>query len=221
MGWKASIAFATDEPGYFGSMPKHDEQRAEQWRGQLGLDRFDPVGIERLDAAIYPRNGALYVGAYPRGVIVCHSRLPGHFFDEESRRKIWGTSSAFKDFKSRFLDFYPGGEVLALVLHSVVDLWGYSVYARGALVRCAAGTADNGLIVSTGIPLSEEARILASCPIEEVSEKVLGEDLVFDVSTRMLGKRIDEFDELPHLLTEYRPRSGGVASFWNWISGRR
>jgi hypothetical protein len=221
VGWKAFIAFATDEPGYFGSIPEHDAQRAEQLRIRLGLDGFEPAGERKLDAAIYPRGDVLYLGAYPRGVIVCHTMLPGHFFDEKSRRKICDTSSSFKDFKSRFLGLYPNGEVLVLVLHSVVNLWGYCVYAKGSMVRSVAGAADDGLIVSTGAPLSEEARILESCPIEKVDENVLGEELVFDVSTRMLGKRIDEYDELPLLLTEYKPRSGGVASLWRQISGQR
>jgi hypothetical protein len=220
VGFKVFIAFATDEPGYFGSFPEHDPQRAEQLRSELGLDHFQPVGLRGLDAAIYPRGDVLYLGAYPRGAIVCHSRLPGHFFDEESGRKICGTSSAFKDFKSRFLALYASGEVLVLVLHSVVNLWGYCVYARGVVVRSAAGSADDGLIVSTGIPLPEEARILESCPIQKVDENVLGEELVFDVSTRIFGQRIDELDELPLLLTEYRPNRRGVSSLLRRLARR-
>ena len=84
--------------------------------------------------------------------------------------------------------------------------------------KAAAATADDEFIVSTGKPLPEEARILNSCPIEEVCESVLGEDLVFDVSTRMLGKRIDEFDELPHLLTEDRPKKGASRHSGNGFS---
>jgi len=173
VGFKAFIAFATDEPAYFGSIPQHNARRSEQLRRQLGLDGYDPVGEQKLDTAMYPRGDELYLGAYPRGVVVCHTVLPGHFFDETSQLKVCGSSPAFKDFKPRFLALYPSGEVLVLVLHSVVDLWGYCVYTKGSMVRSAAGTADDGLIVSTGEPLLEEARILESCAIEEVCENAL------------------------------------------------
>ena len=63
VGFKAFIAFATDEPGYFGSIPQHDARRAEQLRRQLGLDGYDPVGEQKLDTAMYPRGDELYLGA--------------------------------------------------------------------------------------------------------------------------------------------------------------
>jgi len=67
-------------------------------------------------------------------------------------------------FKSRLLRLYPEGQVVAVVLHSVINLWGYTIYSQGQRVRSAAGAANDGLIVSVGAPLSEEAKVLQQYP---------------------------------------------------------
>ena len=115
---------------------------------------------------------------------------------------------------------YPDGEVMALVLHSVVNLWGYSVYSRGKLLRSAAGASDNGLITNLGEPLPEELRALRECPIDKVDEQGDGEELVFDVARRMFGKRIDEFPELPLRMNAYRRKDAAPMALIKKLFGR-
>ncbi len=221
MGWKAFAVFATAVPGYFGTRPRHQAQRAEQLRLRLGLSGYVYVGSATLDAALYPRKGALYIGAYPDGAIVCESQLVCQLFDDASCRKIGGGDAPFAEFKPALLGLYPAGEVLALVLHSVVNLWGYSLYAGGKLRRSAAGASDDGIIANEGAPLPEERRVLDICAIEEVDEEVGGEELVFDVAARMFGLRLDGVDQSHLELSEYRRAPGAIASFFKKMLGKQ
>jgi hypothetical protein len=205
MGWKASVVFAAEEPGYFGSVPVHDVARAEQIREQLGLKDYEQVGPAVFETAMNPNRGQLLIGAYPRGIVICHDDAPGAFIEDSSRGKISGRAGDFAEFKDKVLAMYPKGEVIAIVLHSVVNLWGYGVYVNGRLLRRAAGASDNGLIVNEGTPLPEEARVLATCPIDEIDQEGAGEELVFDVSARLFGKSMEAAaTNLALPMTEYK-----------------
>jgi len=221
MGWKAFAILATNESGYFGTLPSHNAEAAEEVRGRLGLSDYEPLAEQRFETALHPRRGALYIGAYPGGTIVCENALPSYFFDDRSQRAISGASRKFAHFKEQLLALYPEGEVMAIVLHSVVNLWGYSVYSRGQLLRSAAGASDNGLIANLGEPLPEELRGLRECAIDKVDEEGFGEELVFDVSARMFGRRMDAFDELPLRMTEYKRRTSSPVAFVKSLFGRK
>lgn len=214
MGWKAFALFATDDTaGYFGSLPAHSSELAEHTRIKLGLTPYDAIGTQTFDQCMHPPKRSLFLGAYPRGLVICEPELPCYFFDDKPRRRISGTRIEFQQFESNLLNHYPNGEVLAIVLHSVVNLWGYSLYSKGQLVRSAAGASDDGPMVNVGVPLPEEEKILRKCPIDRIDEEGLGEDLVFDVTARFLGKRIDEFAEINLEMAEYKRKRSGPASF--------
>ncbi|QDT55279.1 hypothetical protein Pan44_33220 [Caulifigura coniformis] len=228
MGWKCFAVFATDVPAYFSSLPPHDPEAADRLREKLGLSDHERVGRSIFDEAMYPDSGTLFLGAYPHGAILCDVDRSADFFDDVSYRIIGKSAGrvAGTDFRSRFLQIYPNGEVLAVVLSSVVNLWGYAVYSRGKLIRVAAGTADDPLFANEGEPLPEEAGVLRECPMAQVDRECRGEDLVFDVMAgRMLGRRVDDpdYDEIMLELSEYRKRDGGVLSriksWWDAASG--
>lgn len=208
MGWKACAIFASAEPGYFGTKPQHQPQRADALCHQLGLAGYVRSGESDLVSALYPSSGVLSVGAYPHGTIVCERDLPGLFFDTQARQAIQGAKVQRPDVKTQLLNLYPTGQVLAIVLHSVVNLWGYSLYAQGQLVRSAAGASDDGLFANIGAPLPEESRVLDMCSIENVDEEGYGGDLVFDVASRFLGGRIDALESHTLALSQYEKRSG-------------
>lgn len=220
MGWKVFAVCATATPGYFGTAPTHDPAAAEVLRQQLSLDGYTHVGEEDFDAAIYPQRGSLYIGAYAGGCILCQLDLPDAFFDAEAAGRIRGLHGDAAAFRARVLALYPQGEVMALVLHSVVNLWGYSVFKQGRLLRTAAGASDDGLFANEGEPLPEELAVLQRCPIDRVDEEGEGEELVFDVSARMFGRRLDSVDALPLRMTEYR-RTGRAATLLRSLFGRR
>ena len=207
MGWKACAIFASAEPGYFGTAPQHQPQRADALCHQLGFAGYVRSGESDLVSALYPSSGTLSVGAYPHGTIVCERNLPGHFFDTPARKTIQGAKVQRPDIKTQVLNLDPTGQVLAIVLHSVVNLWGYSLYAKGQLVRSAAGASDDGLFANTGKPLPEESRVLDMCSIENVDEEGYGEELVFDVASRFLGGRIDALENHTLALSQYEKRS--------------
>jgi len=120
--------------------------------------------------------------------------------------------------KTNLLSLYPDGHVLAIVLHSVVNLWGYSYFSKGHLVRSAAGASDDGLFANSGTPLPEESRVLSMCSIENVDEEGYGEELTFDVAERLfgwrIGERIGEFDDFGLQMSRYK-KKGSLASLWS------
>ncbi len=220
MGWKAFAVFATATPGYFGTAPPHDPAAAEALRAQLGLEDYERVGEQDFDDAIYPDSNALFIGAYPGGCILCAQDLATAFFDPAAQRRIKGLRGDAEAFRLRLLALHPQGEVMAIVLHSVVNLWGYSVYAQGRLLRSAAGASDEGLFANAGTPLPEELAVLQRCPIDRVDEEGEGEELVFEVSARMFGQRLDSLNPSPLRMTAYR-RTRGAAALLKRLFGRR
>jgi hypothetical protein len=221
VGWKIFAIFATDRAdGYFGSLPAHDSGSAERLMERLHLENYDFVQLSTFDQGMYPPKETLFLGSYADGMALCELDLPCHFFNEEAGRAIGGNRTQSEAFKADILGLYPTGQVLILILHSVVNLWGYSVYANGKLVRSAAGAADDGLIVDLGATLPEEAEILARCPIERIDEEGLGEELVFEVARRVFGNRIDAFDELPLQMSEYKRKPNRSKSLLRRLLGQ-
>jgi hypothetical protein len=198
MGFKTFTIFCTDRPGYFGTSPTHDPARAAQLLSVLGLQDYELISEEAY-LNDYPQKGDLYVGAYEGGVVIAHDTLPALLFDETSRKRNFGRVEDNAAFRQAIHALFPAGEVTALILHSVVNMWGFSVYRKGELLRCASG-AEGEFFGSTGAPLPEEEVLLAEHPIETIDsgEIAYSEDLVFDVSSRVFGCRYDEagVDEL-------------------------
>ena len=207
MGFKTFTLFAYDVPGYFGTAPKHDPRKAQELIIQLGLSNYELVSAtSSLNA--YPGEGDIYIGAYEHGVVIAHLELLASLLDQPQRDRNFGTKAYDPEFAQRFLALYPKGEVLALVLHSVVNLWGFSVHRNGKLVRCVSA-ADSEFHGAVGDPLPEELPLLKEHPIQTLDEEGLGEDLVFDVAARALGHRYDEVDLREILIcSHYRKMSG-------------
>jgi len=198
MGWKTYTLFCTDKPGYFQDRPVHDPARAKELLVTLGLGEYDLVE-PNTHLNDYPSSGDLYIGAYERGLVIASSTLAALLFDDSSRAKNFGQVKDNPVFRKNIHTLYPNGEVIALILHSVVNMWGYSVYLQGKLIRCASG-ADGEFFGSIGDALPEEEAILAEHPIETIDsgDTAYSEELVFAVSQRILGCRYDEamIDEL-------------------------
>ena len=221
MGWKASVILVADEAGYFGSRPVHDPEQAERLRVQLGLEAAgfcDPsTGVSTFDRAMYPAARALHIGAYPRGFIVCHRNLAACLFDEAPARRIAGSAAVNAAFRARLLALRPGAEVLALELHSVVNLWGYALHRQGRLLRAAAGSSDDGVMVDQGASLAEEAALLGGRSLTEACDEGLDEDLVFAVAARLLGTRLDDFEAGDLQLSEYAAASLPRSLWCRWF----
>jgi hypothetical protein len=219
MGWKAFVLFATDQPpGYFGGFPPNDPQRAERIRMQLGLTDYETVGATTLEESLNPAKGELFIAAPSGGVVLSHPDFIESFFVEGDSDELSPVPPHVEAFRNGVLGLYPTGQVLAIVLHSVVNLWGYSLFSEGRLIRCASGSAEDGVIADFGEPLPEEQSLLAE---HELNDET-GEEFVFAVAARFLGKPLDRFTEDLNLgMTEYRKKGPSVRSWWAGLTGAR
>lgn len=180
MGWKASCIFVSEQgPGFFAKERVNDPAKCRELADALGYKRYRFEAESTLLDGMYPDSGPiprrLVIGAYEGGCFIGHNSLwmagpeygnsPGPLLD-------------------RVIEMFPNATVLAICLHSVVDLWVFVLYEKGRLVREYGGAADDGIIVDTGKPL----------PIE--ANGYDGEDLVFNVTALMTGCPLDQ--EGPH-----------------------
>src|SRR3954447_5250290 len=116
MGWKASCILINERgPGYLGTMPSHDPERARKLIADLGLGRYRSRGMTTFDVGIYPDH--LVVGAYDEAAIVAGPRIIDPFKPLTNESLL-----------PRVLSKFPGAAVLYVGLHSVVNLWSYAYF---------------------------------------------------------------------------------------------
>ncbi len=210
MGFKLFMVGATRKPGCFGAPGENDRAGAAALARQLTATDHVYMGEVPLPETLYPGDGELFVGAYADGVLVSHAGMAGLLVDNGDARPPRGVRA---DARRTLLELAPGGEVLAMVLHSVVDWWGFASYADGDLRRMAAGSADDGVFIDTGTPLPEERPMLAGATLARLDEEGEGEELVLAVSARLFGRGIDALEEPVPMLSHYRrPPRGPVAA---------
>jgi len=216
MGWKASCLFANNrEEGYLGSLPGHDHQRARQLIEQLEIGEFRSVDMSTFERGIYPDSNQLYLGAYDGAAIIGSHKITDRCFSGEVPDEVKRLTSAI-----------PGARILAITLHSVVNLFGYAYYENGTLVRLRAGSANDGVFADYGEVLPEEERLFQQSVIrngtrvfledtdgvqEELPEDAFGEEFVFELSRRFFDYRINERHDVWNLqmerLTPIEPKS--------------
>jgi len=211
MGWKAS-ALLINPCG---------EINSEELLTDLGFAKLTKIKDETFDAAINPSGKKVYIGKYKDTLIITTANLPTTFLAEN-------TTPTEKLLISKF----PDSEICAIVLHSVVNLWGYSVIKNGQKIRARAGSADDGTTLEYGEPLEEEKELLGKStigengartylledfPDEPFTEDQVGENFVFSISSRYFGEPLDCIDELlfETVLTGYSYSKGKLAGSTN------
>lgn len=206
MRWELSIVCATDRPGSFGAELRNDAARAAQVQRALAVDGYRHMGEVSLWQALHPGDDAMFVGAYPGGVLVCHADLAGALIHGNAWSRV--NRGLRGDFRDSVLRLFPDGEVMALALHCVTNLWGFSAYRATRRVRAVAGSAEDGLFVDNGAPLSEELPLLAGTQPGLLDAPAAGEELVLAVSARMFGAGIDRLAGTGPVLSHYRRAAG-------------
>lgn len=208
MGWKLSCIFIAEKDlkESFSSSVKLSEENILKIKSSGLLSQYEREEQTCLELAIYPAQDEFGIGAYDAGFIFCHSTMPAIFFDEKARAKMVGKIKDADARKTDLINLFPEGQILSLMLHSVVNLWAYSFYDKGKLVRSAAGASGSGIFTNIGNPLSEEQTILENKAIDSVNEEGYGEELVFEISRRLFGCRIDELEKLNQPLLLYKRR---------------
>lgn len=191
MGWKsATIIVNTDS-----------QLEVESVLERLGFSNLELIGSEPFESAIYPtRDDIVYCGRYKNNLIICHNEIPFTFLNPE-----------VLDEELILNNLFPNIEICAILLQSVVNLWGYSLSKNGQKIRVRGGSSDSGTMVDFGDPLKEETELLSHSTVNETGERVyklpefpeelftedqVGESFVFKIAERYFGKPLDQADEL-------------------------
>lgn len=178
MGWKASNLIAiTGEDNYLTTFPSPDPTRAREYLHRLG-GAYKSAGEATFEDGLYPQNGNdLYIGAYEKAIVVGSVEITEEAFKGGVPHAVQCAS-----------ELLPGCRAIVVMLHSVVNLFGYAWYEQGKLLRARAGSADDGVFFEEGAPLPIEQKLKA------VDETVDEEELVMELCRPFLGCRIDEYD---------------------------
>ena len=135
MGWRASCILINERgPGYLGTMPPHDPQRARRLIEDLGLGPCRSRGMTTFEEGIYPDR--LVVGAYNGAAFIGDPRIINA-----------GFCPSDDPLPSRVLTLFPQSAILRVGLHSVVKLWTYAYFEAGVLIRVYGGAAEEGVVV--------------------------------------------------------------------------
>lgn len=222
MGWKTSIIIASqNERPNLAHGIHHDADAAVRIAAALPGD-FEFAGKSTFEEGAYPRNGNLYVGAYGESLIIGHMDLAGSCFGGDVPPVVHAINAVL-----------PHSAILALELHSVVNLYGYALFEKDALIRGRAGSADDGVFLDVGAPLPDEQSLFEKSTInadgeqvwldefdgvtEEMDHSCMGEEFVFEISRRVFGERFDCFDHDELHMSEFKSTS---TSFWKRLLGK-
>ncbi len=195
MGWKMECIVVNEgDPGYLGTYPKHNHDRANELVKQLDLaaDKF----IEAIDfqRGKYPPNSSFCIGAYDKAMIFSDRNICGSV--EKS------TNPLLHNIRTLF----PTASLLVIELHSVVNHFGYALYENGRLERAYGGDGDHGIVIDEGTIQPEEKSYFDKSIIhngnriftaeingreEKFDPCAFGEELVFAMSARFFGERLD------------------------------
>jgi hypothetical protein len=190
MGWKASTIIVHN-PVLIDN---------EQLLTRLGFKNLKKIEDEPFESAINPDDNKVYIGTFEDNLLICAPDIPMHFFED-----------AYGANEKTLYSVFPNSEICAIILHSTVNLWGYSVSKSGQKIRIRAGSADNGTFIEMGEPLEEEQELLSKSkiddhgnrvyflddfPDESFSEDQVGENFVFAICKRYFGQELDRADDL-------------------------
>jgi hypothetical protein len=190
MGWKASTIIINKPP----------QLDNEQLLKELGFDKLTKIEDEPFEVAINPDDKKVYIGTYKDNLLICAPDFPMQFFEKQE-----------SEIEKKLKKLFPNSEICSLVLHSAVNLWGYSITKDGRKIRTRAGSSDDGTFVDFGEPLEEEKDLLNKSTVnkegkrtyildnsdeEPMTEDQVGENFVFSISKRYFGEELDRADDL-------------------------
>jgi hypothetical protein len=190
MGWKASTII----------IHKPTQVDNEQLLKELGFDGLTKIEDEPFEVAINPDDNKVYIGSYKDNLLICAPDIPMQFFEDIETQ----TETTLKQ-------KFPNSEICSIILHSGVNLWGYSVTKNGQKLRARAGSSDDGTFVELGEPLDEEKELLSKSKLDENGNRIyllddfpdepftedqVGENFVFSICKRYFEVELDSADDL-------------------------
>jgi len=190
MGWKASTII----------IHKPTQVDNEKLLKELGFSKLTKIDDEPFEVAINPDNNKVYIGTYKDNLLISAPDIPMQFLEDNETA-----------IEKKFKQLFPNSEICSIVLHSTVNLWGYSVTIKGKKVRARAGSADDGTFIDIGEPLEEEKELLSKSQLDENGKRIyslddfpdepfnedqVGENFVFSICKRYFGEELDSADDL-------------------------
>lgn len=186
MGWKSSMILINST----------EEFDKNEFFGLLGYYDLEKTDNQYFEEIMNPEEDVIYLGKYNGNTIICMQDLPLESLATEM-------SKAESLLSKRFLN----SDIVTFVLHSVVNLWGYSIVKNGNKVRVRAGSSEGGTTVEHGEILAEEKELFSQSKLNEdgkrififdglpddaFSEDQVGENFVFDISQTYLDDSLDD-----------------------------
>lgn len=190
MGWKASTII----------VHRPTQVDVNTLLKELGFQNLKKIEDAPFEIAINPDDNKVYIGSYLDNLLICTQEIPMQFFEDNETQT-----------EKTLNRIFPDSEICSIILHSVVNLWGYSVTKNGQKIRARAGSADDGTFVNIGEPLEEEKELLSKSELDEngnrnylfddfpddpMTEDQVGENFVFAICKRYFGEELDRADNL-------------------------
>ena len=190
MGWKTSMIFAN-------SVQEFD---IEELFNEMGIYELKKVDEQPFDSIMNPDDDRIYIGKFNGNTIICMQDLPLESLDESISRAEHAMSNTFSK-----------SDIVTFALHSVVNLWGYSIVRNGEKIRVRAGSSEGGTMVEYGNITKEEEGLMSQSRINESGKRVfkieglpdeefeddqVGENFVFSISAKYFGESLDCSDEI-------------------------
>lgn len=188
MGWKLSTIIINN--------PATVDHK--QILSEMGLSALKKINDETFEVAMNANKKQVFIGSYKENLLICTPNIPISFLKKE-------LSETETFLNNRF----PNSEICSIVLHSTVNLWGFSISKNGEKLRLKLGSSIKGTLLDHGNPLKEEMELLNKATTtknrqriylldddEALSEDQVGENFVFAISKRYFGVELDKADEL-------------------------
>jgi hypothetical protein len=190
MGWKLSSVIINT------SADVDNKELLEK----LGFNRLTKIENKPYDFAMYPPKDEVYIATYNKNIIISADNIPIDFFTDNLSRT-----------EKRFISCFPGSEICAVSLQSVVNHFGFAIIKNGEKIRVKAGDADLGTIIDLGQPLEEERELLAKSRINDKGQRLyylndsdeepykedqVGENFVFEIYKRYTGQLLNANEDL-------------------------
>lgn len=183
MSWRlAGLLINAGGPGYFGTFPVHDGNRARDLLDELGMGDFPHSRFANLEAGLSPPTGYYCLGVYPRGLLAFGL---DEFFGAVER-------PAPGPFLAACLARQPRAETLLFEVSGVSGYATGALYSGGQRQRAFAADDARGVVLDEGPPTPEERRVLAGPGAPSGAH--LGEARVFALTARALGVALDQFE---------------------------
>ena len=129
MGWKTSIILINsekkfDKDVFFESINYFDLQQSE---------------AQFFEEIMNPDDNKICIGKYNGNTIICMQELP-----------LESMGELLSEAETLLCNAFPNVDIVSFVLHSFMNLWGYSIVRNGEKIRVRVGSSEEGTIVEYG-----------------------------------------------------------------------